>query len=164
MWVTLIHPISNLEMNCGSNRIPGISDSNSKEENNVEENSELEFHCSKCEFQTNRNCYLVKHEQSQHVKFSCNKCKYQGNKAKLLLMHDQKMHRNVWLRCEQCDLWMYLACNVCPYLAPTKGHLVNHKQRVHEGVRYPCRYCDHKATTKHGLRKHDFAKHLDKRS
>ena len=148
---------------------------------NAKKLSKRSIKCIKCDFQTNKKRYLVKHEQSQHVerlvKYSCNQCKYQGYKEKLFLSHKKTMHGNEYYSCNQCRFGartksnlnihtrtkhegLFISCKLCPYFAGTKGILAAHVSNIHDGVRYPCDKCDLKASSKHTLMKHKFSKHL----
>ena len=79
------------------------------------------YECALCDYQVDKQCNLVRHQNSAHnKKYYCSECDFQAGLKAHLIFHQESVHEGKKYPCDMCN-----------YQATQENRLTLHKRSAH---------------------------------
>ena len=125
-----------------------MKDEITKEQPILDKETDKNFKCDRCPYETTLKGHLVRHI-SRHKSHFCDQCPYKATAKPKLKEHMKEVHDKKY------EEKMY-PCEQCPFKTTHKGALTIHVRKNHLGRerKFECEKCPFKANQKEGLMTH----------
>ena len=104
------------------------------------------YKCDQCNFRSNDQTNVVRHEKTTHNIYKCEQCEYTAYEKSILQQHIRSKHMEKNIRCEECE-----------FVTDQKGVLKRHVQVKHTLKK--CNECEYTSLSLHDMKKHKNNQH-----